>query len=166
MLTFRSVLGPFFLAAILLVTPQVEAADRLASGDKGAGDNGSASLNVPDNWNPALAGDMVMQRLVRVTGPEVKGAHDSEFVLVDDKAYIVAELSEERAGESPAWPEVHCAMSIVDLKTLNVDAIVSLARGEQTFANTTLPKGACFVPRVRQTNGTTLRCYFASEQPG
>lgn len=161
MLSFRSVLGPFVITAILLVSDSVQAADTLVSGR-----SVSNRSIIPDNWDPALAGDQVMQRLVRVTDPKVKGAHDSEFVVVGDKAYIVAELSDQRAGESPAWPEVYCAMSIVDLKTLDVEAIVPLARTEQVFANATLPVGACFVPRIRQISDTVLRCYFASEQPG
>ncbi|GAA5510299.1 family 16 glycoside hydrolase [Novipirellula caenicola] len=161
MLSFRSVLVPFVITAILLVTNSVPAADTLVSGR----DVSNASI-IPDDWDPALAGDQVMQRLVRVTGPEVKGAHDSEFVVVGDQAYVVAELSDQRAGESPAWPEVYCAMSIVDLKTLDVKAIVPLARTEQVFANVALPIGACFVPRIRQISDATLRCYFASEQPG
>ncbi|GAA4455581.1 family 16 glycoside hydrolase [Novipirellula rosea] len=161
MLSFRSVLGPFVITAILLVSDSVQAADTLVSGRSVSG-----TSIIPDNWDPALAGDQVMQRLVRVTDPKVKGAHDSEFVVVGGKAYIVAELSDQRAGESPAWPEVYCAMSIVDLKTLDVEAIVPLARTEQVFANVTLPVGACFVPRIRQISDTVLRCYFASEQPG
>ena len=44
---------------------------------------------LPANWDPALAGDVVMQRLVRVTAPQVKGAHDAEFVCVGERAYIV-----------------------------------------------------------------------------
>ena len=126
----------------------------------------ASSSRMPVGWDPALAGDEVMQRLARVTGAKVKGAHDSEFVIVKNKAYVVAELSDQQAGESPAWPEIYCALSIVDLKTLAVKEIVPFARGEQTYVNVKLPVGACFVPRIRQVNDTTLRCYFASEQPG
>jgi hypothetical protein len=43
---------------------------------------------------------------------------------------------------------------------------MTLARSEQAFANETLPVGACFVPRIRQVGPKTLRCWFASEQPG
>ena len=37
---------------------------------------------LPPGWDPTLAGDVVMQRLVKVTAPQVKGAHDAEFVCV------------------------------------------------------------------------------------
>jgi len=49
----------------------------------------SAETLLPANWDPALAGDIVMQRLVKVTAPQVKGAHDAEFVCVGEHAYIV-----------------------------------------------------------------------------
>lgn len=39
---------------------------------------------VPKDWDAALAGDVVMKRLVKVTSPSVKGAHDAEFVCVGD----------------------------------------------------------------------------------
>ncbi len=41
-----------------------------------------------------------MKRLVKITGPEVKGAHDAEFVCVGDHGYVVAEVNDTRAGES------------------------------------------------------------------
>ena len=44
---------------------------------------------VPEGWDAALAGDIVMQRLVRVTPSHAKGAHDAEFVCVGGRAYIV-----------------------------------------------------------------------------
>lgn len=121
---------------------------------------------LPEGWDPALAGDQVMKRLVTVTGPKVKGAHDAEFVCVGDHAYVVAEVNDTRAGESAAWPEIFCALSIVHLKTLTLEAVLPFARSEQPFANETLPVGACFVPRILRKDDRTLRCYFASEQPG
>jgi len=121
---------------------------------------------VPQDWDAALAGDEVMKRLVKVTGQQVKGAHDAEFVSVGDHAYIVAEVNDIRAGESAGWPEIYCALSIVNLKTLQVEEVVPFARSEQEFANATLPVGACFVPRIVQKDDRSLRCYFASEQPG
>ncbi|WP_237227826.1 sialidase family protein [Rubinisphaera sp. JC750] len=119
-----------------------------------------------EDWNAKQAAHAVLERLVRVTGAEVRGAHDAEFALVGDRAFVVAEVSDERAGESPAWPEVYVALSVVDLNTLHVEQIIPLARGEQEFENTTLPVGACFVPRIVQKDEQTLRCYFASERPG
>lgn len=57
-------------------------------------------------------------------------------------------------------------MSIVDIRTMTVEQIIPFARSEQVFANGALPAGACFVPRIIRKDETTLRCYFASEQPG
>ena len=121
---------------------------------------------VPRDWDPVQAGKQVMQRLVRVTGKEVKGAHDAEMVLTGNRAYIVAEVNDTRAGESAGWPEIYCALSIVNLKTLTLEKVIPFARSEQAYQNTTLPVGACFVPRILQLNEHMLRCYFASEQPG
>jgi len=119
----------------------------------------------PANWNARQAGDLVLERLVTVTAPQVKGAHDAEMVLQDGRAHIVAEVNDVRAGEGAGWPEIYCAMSIVDLTTLDVENVISFARSEQSFENATLPPGACFVPRILKKDGTTLRCYFASEAP-
>ncbi len=57
-------------------------------------------------------------------------------------------------------------MSIVDLATMTVQETIPFARSEQAFENETLPVDACFVPRIIQKDDETLRCYFASEQPG
>ncbi|WP_291166559.1 sialidase family protein [Gimesia sp.] len=121
---------------------------------------------VPADWDAALAGDQVLERLIPVTGKQVKGAHDAEMVLVEDRAFIVAEVNDTRAGESAGWPEIYCAMSIVNLKSLKVEAVIPFARSSQKFENETLPVGACFVPRILTHDENTLRCFFASEQPG
>lgn len=120
----------------------------------------------PAGWDPVAAGNRVLQGLVRVTADQVKGAHDAEFVCVGDRAYVVAELSDLRGGESAAWPEIYSALSIVTLDPPALEAVIPFARGEQAFANATLPPGACFVPRIIRKDDDTLRCYFASEQPG
>lgn len=125
-----------------------------------------AEKPLSSDWDAKQTADAVLERLIPVTGAEVRGAHDAEFALVGDRAFVVAEVSKERAGESPAWPEVHVTLSIVDLRKLKVERIIPLARGEQEFANETLPVGACFVPRILQKDEQTLRCYFASERPG
>ena len=51
--------------------------------------NASESL-LPPNWDPVLAGDQVLARLVCITAPKVKGAHDAEMAIVEGHAYIVA----------------------------------------------------------------------------
>ena len=121
---------------------------------------------VPDGWDPALAGDEVMARLVNTSAPRVKGAHDAEFVCVGERAYVVAEANDVRAGESAGWAFIYATMSVVNLKTLAVEKVIDFARSEQQFANETLPPGACFVPRIIHKAADTLRCYFASEHPG
>jgi hypothetical protein len=121
---------------------------------------------VPAKWDPALAGDIVMQRLVNTSAPRVKGAHDAEFVCFGERAYIVTEANDVRAGESAGWPEIYATLSIVNLKTLALEKVIDFAKGEQRFENETLPVGACFVPRILQKDANTLRCYFTSEDPG
>ncbi len=76
---------------------------------------------LPSGWDPALAGDLVLQRLVNTSAPRVKGAHDAEFVCVGDRAYIVTEANDMKAGESAAWPFIYATMSIVNLKTLKLE---------------------------------------------
>lgn len=119
-------------------------------------------LGPPD---PKAAADRVLARLISVTGPEVKGAHDAEFVIVDGKAYIVAMANDIQPGESAEWPFVYCTMSVVNLATMQVERRIPVARGGQPFANHTLPEGAIFVPRILRKDATTLRVFFASEAP-
>ncbi len=126
----------------------------------------AAHAERPPNWDPALAGDIVMRRLVNVSAPQVKGAHDAEFVCVGERAYVVAEANDVKAGESAEWPFIYATMSIVNLRTLAVEKIIDFAKSQQVFANETLPEGACFVPRILQKDARTLRCYFTSESPG
>jgi hypothetical protein len=121
---------------------------------------------VPAKWDSALAGDIVMQRLVNTSAPRVKGTHDAEFLCVGDRAYVVTESNDLRAGESSAWPFIYVTMSIVNLKTLEVEKIIDFARSEQAFENETLPFGQCFVPRIIQKDAKTLCCYFTSQDPG
>jgi len=125
-----------------------------------------AQTLLPPNWDPALAGDVVMARLRNTSAPRVKGAHDAEFVCVGERAYLVTEANDVKAGESAGWPFIYATMSIVNLKTLAVEKVIDFARGEQRFENETLPVGACFVPRIIQKDEQTLRCYFTSEDPG
>jgi hypothetical protein len=118
------------------------------------------------DWNPRAEGDKVLERLVKVTAEQVKGAHDAEFVIVKDRAYIVAEVNDQKGGESASWPHIYSALSVVNIKTSTIEKIIPFARSEQVFENEALPPGACFVPRILQKDEKTLRCYFASEQPG
>jgi hypothetical protein len=111
-------------------------------------------------------GDRVMDGLICATGPEVKGAHDSQMIILDDCAYIVALLDDTLAGEAAMRTTIYCGLSIVDINSMEVLCTIPFAASEQEYANETLPVGACFVPRILQKDANTLRCYFASEQPG
>lgn len=121
---------------------------------------------IPQHWDPALAGDIVMDRLVTVTAPRVKGAHDAEFALEKRLAFVVAEVSEKSSGESASRPDIYSTLSIVNLDSLQNEDIRVIARGGQIFENITLPEGAVFVPRIHRFRAGILRCYFASERPG
>jgi len=117
---------------------------------------------LPANWDPAQSGNRVMEGLVRITAPHVKGAHDAQFVCVGKHAYIVSTDNDVQPGHSAGERE-YCVLSAVNLRTLTVEQIVPLAKSEQAFANVTLPKGMCFVPRILHIAEDTLRCYFASQ---
>jgi len=121
---------------------------------------------LPADWDPKAAADRVLAGLTTVTAPEVKGAHDAEMAIVKDRAYIVAEVNDEKPGEAANWPNIYAALSIVNLKTREVEKVIPFARSGQAYENETLPPGACFVPRILQKDAKTLRCYFASEDPG
>lgn len=124
-----------------------------------------ASL-LPAGWDAKAAGDKVMAGLIKATGPGVKGAHDSHLAVVGDRAYVIAEVNDRQAGEAASWPFIYVSLSIIDLRNERLLDVMTVARSEQAFANETLPVGACFVPRVKQVGPQTLRCWFASEQPG
>ncbi|MEP6669819.1 MAG: sialidase family protein [Chthoniobacter sp.] len=120
---------------------------------------------LPPGWDARQAGDKVLAGLVKVSAPEVKGAHDAEFVVMGDRAFVVYEANDVKPGENAEWPFIYVALSVVNIKTGAVDRTLTLARSEQQFANETLPAGACFVPRLLRKDDRTLRCYFASEAP-
>jgi hypothetical protein len=121
---------------------------------------------LPAGWDPVQAGNRVLERLVKVTAPRVKGAHDAEFVCVGERAYVVSEVNDLKGGESGDWPFIYSTLSVVNLKTLKTEQVIDFAKGEQAFANVTLPAGACWVPRILQKDPQTLRCYFVSQAPG
>lgn len=127
---------------------------------------GQGAALVPSGWDPVKAANKVMSRLVQVTAPQVKGAHDAEMAIVNHRAFIVAEANDVQPGESAEWPFVYVTLSVVNLKTMAVERVLNFARGGQAFDNETLPEGACFVPRILQKDAKTLRVYFASEAPG
>jgi hypothetical protein len=66
---------------------------------------------IPPEWDAALAGDQVMRRLVRVSAPQVKGAHDAEFVCVGKRAYIVEHDNDVQPGHG-AGSQMYCVLSL------------------------------------------------------
>lgn len=120
----------------------------------------------PQNLCPVAAANAVLQGLVNACLPRVKGAHDSDFAMVNGKAYIVFEANDIQAGEAPNWPFVYCALAIVDVATGHLEKNITFAASEMQFMNEMLPSGACFVPHILQKDERTLRCFFASEAPG
>ena len=126
---------------------------------------GADSL-LAEHWNPKEAGDRVLGDLVNVCCPAVKGAHDSDFLIVDGKAYVVYMANDIQPDENPFWPFIHNAMSVVDVESGRVERTVTFAASEKAYENETLPVGACFVPRIIRKDERTLRLFFASEQPG
>ncbi len=119
-------------------------------------------LPLPDSWDPVRAAKRVLQGLVRVTAPQAKGAHDAEFVCVDDHAYIVEHDNDEKPGHG-AGRAMYCVLSAVHLPTRSVEKRWILAKAAQAFANTTLPDAEVFVPRILRIAENTLRCYFCCQ---
>ncbi|MBI2687295.1 MAG: exo-alpha-sialidase [Acidobacteria bacterium] len=126
----------------------------------------AAGLGMAADWDPVKEADRVMAGLVTVTGREVKGAHDAEFVIAGGRAYIVAMANDVQPGENAEWAFVYCTLSVVDIKTMQVLKRVPMAKGGQVFKNATLPEGSCFVPRIIRKDARTVRAFFASEAPG
>ncbi|OPZ25474.1 MAG: hypothetical protein BWZ02_02444 [Lentisphaerae bacterium ADurb.BinA184] len=126
----------------------------------------AASRLLPAGWDAKLAGDRVLAGLRNVCLPAVKGAHDSDFLIVDGRAYIVYMANDVQPGEAPDWPFVYNALSIVGLDGSPLAPPVTFAASGKAYENETLPPGACFVPRILRRDARTLRCFFASEAPG
>ncbi len=120
---------------------------------------------LPSNWDPKQAGDRVLAKLVNVCGPAVKGAHDSDFLIVGGNAYVVYMANDIQPGEAASWPFVYTALSRVNLASGRVERPVIFAASGMTYENERLPEGACFVPRLVRKDEHTLRCFFASENP-
>jgi len=121
---------------------------------------------LPTNWNPKAAADRVMAGLSDVCLPAVKGAHDADFVIVGDKAYIVYEANDLRVGHGVPGNGDYCALSIVRVADGKLERAITFAASEKHYDNETLPAGRCFVPRIIQKDAHTLRCFFASQDPG
>ena len=130
-----------------------------------AQENDATSNILPADWDPKAAADAVMADLVNVCAPKVKGAHDSDFLIVDDKAYIIYMANDVQPSENPRWYFIYNAMTIINIHTKEVEDIITFAASEKDYDNASLPEGSCFVPRMLQVDDTTIRCFFASEAP-
>jgi len=128
--------------------------------------NRTQNALLPSGWRPKEAADRVLEGLVNLCPPQVKGAHDSDFLILDGKAYVVYMANDVRPGEAPHWPDIYDVLSVVDVTSGEVEQTTTFAASKMVYENATLPEGACFVPRIVQKDARTLRCYFASESPG
>jgi len=117
---------------------------------------------LPPDWDPKRAGDEILSKLIKVSAPQVKGAHDADLVLVGERAYIVEHDNDIKPGHG-AGNAQYCVLTVVNVKTMSVERVVPMAKSAEVFANETLPVGACFVPRIIQLNDKTLRCFFVCE---
>jgi hypothetical protein len=81
---------------------------------------------------------------------------------VGDRAYVVEHDNDIQPGHG-AKEAQYCVLSVLDLRTRQVERVVPLARSAEVFANETLPAGACFVPRIIPLDSDRLRCFFACE---
>ena len=120
------------------------------------------SPRLPGNWNPKAAGDKVLAGIIKVTTSKAKGAHDADFVMVGERAYVVEHDNDIKPGHG-AGKDQYCVLTVINIGTMGIERVVPLAASGQAFANETLPVGACFVPRIIQLNSTTLRCFFCCE---
>ena len=125
-----------------------------------------ASKFVPPGWDPKAAADKVLASLIKVTAPEVKGAHGAKLTLVGDRAYVAALANNVQPGERHEWDFIYSTLSVVNLKTMTVERFITMAKSGQAFTNETLPLGACYASNVLLLKDHTLRCFFCSEQPG
>ena len=151
----KRLVGPKSKLKMLISRPLAKAAGSTSA---------KAPTVLPAGWNPKTAADAVLARLIRVSGPAVKGAHDAEFVCVGDRAYVVEHDNDIQPGHA-AGQAMYCVLTIVNLKTLAVEKIIPLARSGEVFENVTLPEGMCFVPRIIRKDEHTLRTYFCSQPP-
>ena len=121
---------------------------------------------LPANWNPKAAADKVIAGLIKVTAPEVQGAHGSKLTMVGDRAYVATLADNTSAGEEHSRDSIYSALSVVNLRTMTVENFLTTAHSGQIFTNETLPRGACYASGTLPLNEQTLRCFFCSEQPG
>lgn len=122
---------------------------------------GAATI-LPPGWDPKAAADRVLAGLVRISAPQVKGAHDAEFVCVGDRAYVVEHDNDVAPGHG-AGKAMYCVLTVVNLGSLAVEKTHLLAKAGQAFANVTLPDAEIFVPRIIRKDEHTLRTFFCSQ---
>ena len=116
-------------------------------------------------WDPQKAADAVLARLVNICRPDVKGAHDADFLFANGKAYVVSMANDVQPGENPVWPFVYNTLAVVDPASGRTESVVTYAASGMRYDNVTLPEGAIFVPRMVRKDERTLRIFFTSENP-
>ena len=120
-----------------------------------------------DAWNAKSAGDKVLEKMVQVTAPPIKGTHDARLLIVGGKAYIVYYANDYKPGENHAWGNIlYLEMSVLDLLTMKVERRIPIVKGEQSFDNYTLESGAIYTAPVLQKDEHTIRVFFSNEDPG
>ena len=50
------------------------------------------------------------------------------MAIAGGRAFVVAEVNDRQPGEAAAWDFIYSALSVVDLKTLRVEKILSIAK--------------------------------------
>lgn len=119
------------------------------------------------NFNDVLLrSNKILDNAINITENPIKGAHDADFVIADNKAFIVYEANDIQAGENSRWHYQYVIMAVVDINTRQILCTYRFAESEMKYRNEKLPVGACFVPRIIQKDSETLRCFFVSENPG
>ena len=73
---------------------------------------------LPADWNAKRAGDEVLSKMIKVSAPQVKGAHDADLVLVGERAFIVEHDNDIKPGHG-AGKAQYCVLTYVNVKTMS-----------------------------------------------
>ena len=67
-----------------------------------------------DGWDAKQAGDKVMTGMIKVSAAQVKGAHDADLALVEDRAYVVEHDNDIKPGHG-AGNAQYCVLTVINL---------------------------------------------------
>lgn len=130
---------------------------------------GAGAVGYPDirdfSMTPKERGTLFLSRMIRITNAQICGAYDSQMVIIRGRAYIVYEANDVQPGESPYWPFVYSALSVVDIVSMKLLSTHEIAAPSRIFKNNRLKAGACFTPRILIKDEHTLRIFFVSIDP-